>query len=263
MSSYLTSILPSNKKLFALEKLDDDLDFNTDDIQAKLKGDKKMAGLKLGPLVKKENVTHGVSTKKKGSKKQKPQDAKEEKKEEPADDQYDPETKIVFDIQIRNAFSQIQAEPPVFNKDVEASIVAVEKKKAEFEKKVNEKASEIANLRKNAEESVPSLTELKERFKDAPLKEKGDKGTHGRDGRRGTRGGRATRGADRERGTDNSNWHGARERHPKREGNQEKPEDAEELYQEEDSFEAQKKRSEKAKHVPSKAKISETDFPKL
>ena len=259
MSSYLTSILPANKRFFALEKLDDDINIDTEELKAKLKDDKKMAGLKLTPLAKKEEVTYGGSKKKKGGKKQKPTDAKEEQKDELVQDEFDPETKVVFDIQIRNAFSQVKMEPPVFNKDVEETIVAVEKKKGELEQQVEKKTAEIADLRKNAEETVPSLAELKERFKDAPLKERGDKGTHGRDGRRGTRGGR---GGNRDRG-ENTQWHGNQERHPPREGQQEKPADAEELYNQEDSFEAQNTKVEKAKHAPRRGKISENDFPKL
>lgn len=247
--------------MFALEKLDDDINIDTEELRAKLKDDKRMAGLKLTPLAKKEEITYGGSKKKKAGKKQKPTDTKEEQRDEPVQDEFDPETKVVFDIQIRNAFSQLKMEPPVFNKDVEESIVAVDKKKVDLEQQVEKKASEIADLKKNAEESVPSLAELKERFKDAPLREKGDKGTHGRDGRKGTRGGR---GGNRDRDRDeNTQWHGNQERHPPREGKQERPADAEDLYQEEDSFEAQKTRVEKAKHAPRRGKISENDFPKL
>lgn len=257
LSNYLTSILPSNRRLLALEKLDDDVNLTTEELNAKLQGDKKLAGLKLTPLVKKEQITYSQGGKKKKNDKKPKKEAVEEKKEEITEDQFEPEAKIVFDIQIRNAFSQLKMEPPTMNKEVEATIQSVEKKKVELEELVEKKAAEIANLRQTAESTIPQLAELKEQFKDAPLpREKGDKGSHGHKDRRGARGGK--RG-----GGDSVQWHGPQDRHPKREGNLEKKEDAEELYEQEDSFETQRRNTEKQRHLPKNTNITESDFPKL
>jgi hypothetical protein len=254
LSTYLTSILPNNRRMLALEKLDEDVNLTAEELKAKLQGDKKMAGLKLTPLAMKEQITYSQGNKKKkGDKKPKKEEA-EEKKEEVNEDQFDPDAKIVFDIQVRNAFSQLKMEPPTMNKEVEAVIDAVEKKKVELEDLVEKKAAEIANLRKTAETVVPQLAELKEQFKDAP-REKGEKGSHGHKERRGARGGK--------RGGEGGQWHGPQDRHPKREGIAEKKEDAEELYEQEDSFDTQKKRTEKQRHFPKHTNITETDFPKL
>lgn len=246
----------------ALEKLDEDITIDVEELKSKLMADKKMAGLKLTPMVKKEQSNYNEGNKKKkndkNDKKDKKTDAKVEKKvEQPDEHQFDPDTKIVFDIQIRNAFSQLKIDTPVFNKEVEPAIGIVEKKKAELEELVKQKTEEIANIKKNAEQSVPSLAELKEKFKDAPLRDRDDtKGTHGHKDRRGTRGGR------REKGDNNVQWHGARnEKHPKREGDEEKA-DAEDHDQQEDSFEAQVRRKDKERHVR-KGPITEGDFPKL
>lgn len=260
--SYLTSILPSNRKLFQLEKLDDDININVDDVNSHLQADKKLAGLKLKAAPMKEQIVYSQGNKKKHQKKTKPDGKEDEKKVEVAEENFDPDTKIVLDIQIRNAFSQIKVESPVFNKDVEPSILIVEKKKTELEELVKKKAEEIASIRLTAEKTVPTLEELKEKFKEAPVREKGDKGTHGHKERRGARGGR--RGGDRaERGGDNSNWHGARERHPKREGDAEKADAEEQAFEEEDSYEVAKRTAERTRHVPKKGPILESDFPAL
>lgn len=241
-----------------MEKLDDDISIKLDDIQSHLKSDKKLSGLKPAPI--KEQIVYSQGNKKKHQKKSKPETKEAEKKPEVVEEDFDPEAKIILDIQIRNAFSQINIDAPVFNKDVEPSIEAVEKKKVELEQLVKSKAEEIANIRKNAESSVPTLAELKERFKDAPIKEKGEKGTHGHKERRGTRGGR--RGGDRTE-RENTDFRGPRDRHPRREGDQEKADAEEQQYEDEDSYEVQRRNAEKARHVPKKGPILESDFPAL
>lgn len=259
--NYLTSILPSNRRLFQLEKIEDDINLNLEDIASQLKADKKLAGLKLTAAPMKEQIVYSQGNKKKHAKKSKPDAKADEKKPEEVEENFDPESKIILDLQIRNAFTQIKLDAPVFNKDVEPSIQAVEKKKIEVEELVTKKAEEIANIKKNAEQSVPTLAELKEKFKDAPVREKGEKGTHGHKDRRGARGGR-TGGRGEGRGEGGKEWHGPRDRHPKREGDQEKA-DAEEQYEEEDSYEVQKRNAEKARHAPKKGPILESDFPAL
>lgn len=238
-----------------MEKLDDDININVADIDSQLKADKKLAGLKLKVAPMKEQIVYSQGNKKKHQKKTKPEAKEDEKKPEVIEENFDPDSKIVLDIQIRNSFSQIKIEPPVFNKDVESSIQAVEKKKVELEELVKKKAEEIASIRQNAEKNVPTLEELKEKFKDAPVREKGEKGTHGHKDRRGARGGR--------RGGDNANWHGARERHPKREGDQEKADAEDQDHDDENSYEVQKRNAEKQRHAPKKGPILDSDFPTL
>ena len=241
--------------------MEDDAAINEDDLLNQLKSDKKMAGLKLMPSSKKEQP---VEHKKKDDKKKKDKKT-EEKKSEAApveDDSDDPNKKLIFDLQIRNAFSQLKVELPTINKDLSSSIDLLEKRRVELDQQVKSKEKEITELRVKAEASVPSIDELKEKFKDAPTRDRdGDKGTHGHKERRGTRGGRGAREIDDK---DNHQWKGARnERHPRREGDQEKA-DLDQNDEDQDSFEEQNRKREKdRKAAPRKANLAEGDFPKL
>ena len=260
LTSFLTSILPQNKRLLAVEKMEDDAAINEDDLRSQLQSDKKMAGLKLMVTKKEQPVEH----KKKDDKKKKDKKAEEKKPEAPVveDDSEDPNKKLIFDLQIRNAFSQLKVEPPTINKDLSSAIDVLEKRRSELDQQVKSKEKEITELRAKAEASVPSIDELKERFKDAPTRERdGEKGTHGHKERRGARGGRGGRDRDEK---DNTQWKGGRpERHPRREGDQEKA-DIEQNEEDQDSFEEQNRRREKdRKAAPKKANLAEGDFPKL
>jgi hypothetical protein len=245
--------------MFARESLEEEKFMSDADIQAKISGNKAFAGLKV--LTKEPLPTGPADKKKKGGKKdevKKEEPKKEEVKKEEIND--DPNQKIVFDLQVRNSFSLIGLEPPVANKDLEASIKAIEEKKNAFDELVKKKADEIAAIRKNAETEVPSIEELKLKYKDIPMYDRDEKGTHGHKDRerRGARGGR--------RGGERGQWHGRQERHPPREGDEEKADEAE-RYEDDDSYEIERRQQKEEEVKRSKAKanvqLTAADFPTL
>lgn len=204
-------MLPSNKRLFAAEVIEDDIALTAEQLSAKLTGNKAFAGLKLAVKTK-EDLAPAVAHKKKDKKK------KDDKKAAPAKEEpaapvevEDPNKKIVFELDIRNAFSQIKIEPPELVKDIEDVLVTLDKKKGSLEKEIAEKDTSLEALRRQAEAHVPSIEQLKELFKDLPKDDERPR-DRSRKERRGTRG-----------GSDNVQWKGGRhERHSKKEGDFEK-----------------------------------------
>ncbi len=237
-----------------------------------------MKGLQL-QMSKKEPITYGPTKKKDNKKKDQKEEKKVMEEKAPVEESDDPNKVLVFDLQIRNAFSQLKLDPPATSKDLNATLDVLEKKRAELDQLVKTKTSEISNLRAQAEANVPSLDELKELFKDPPVRERDlEKGTHGHKDRKGARGGRGGRGdrrggdraerGDAPRGGDRADqWRGGRnERHPRREGEQERADllEHEVEAEEADSFEEETRRREKERRgAPKKSNLAETDFPKL
>ena len=250
----------------AKEDITDEKYMTEAELQAKIKSNKAYAGLKV--MVKEPLRTEPVGKKKKGGDKKKDdEDKKEEPKKEepkaPVENIDDPDQKLVLDLMIRNAFSQLKIEPPVANKDIDASIKQVEAKRIEIDEMVKKRAEEIASIRVSAETEVPTLEELKLKYKDAPRERDEDKGTHGHRDRRGARGGKY--GGERREGGDQQ-WKGGREgRHPPREGDQEKADEIEK--DEEDSVEIDRRRRDKEanerKKVKNPSSLTAADFPTL
>ena len=249
-----------------------------EELKNKLQSDKTLAGLKLA-MPKKEYAANEGNKKKNNNKKKdaKPEGKKAAEETKPAEeDNEDPEKVIVFDQQTRNAFSQLKMEPPAANKDINSTLDELEKRKTDLDQKVKAKEAEIQNLRKLADANVPSVDELKEKFKDLPPRERDEeKGTHGhkdrrddrRDDRRGARGGaRGGRSGGNDKGERSDvQWKGLRtERHPRRQGDEEKADIQEQQQEQEDSFEEQSRKREKERRVPTqKGNLAESDFPKL
>lgn len=204
-------MLPSNKRLFAAEVIEDDIALTAEQLSAKLTGNKAFAGLKLAVKTK-EDLAPAVAQKKKDKKK------KDDKKAAPAKEEAaapveaeDPNQKIIFELDIRNAFSQIKIEPPELVKDIEDVLVTLDKKKGQLEKEIKEKDTSLEALKRQAEASVPSIEQLKELFKEIP-KDDDRPRDRSRKERRGTRG-----------GAGNVQWKGRQhERHAKKEGDFEK-----------------------------------------
>lgn len=210
---YLTSILPSNKRLLAIEDIEDASNINTADLSAQIQGDSKFKGLKLS--VKKEpELPFSITNKKKGGKKNKDDKKPAQKEDAPVKQEEDEDVnkKLVFELDIRNSFSLVSIEPPEALKDVEDVIQTLEKKRGHLESEIKNKEGDFETLKKKAEESVPTIEQLKELFKDAPTRdyEEGRPRDRSRKERRGTRGG-------------NQQWRGkGNDKHEKRTGEVEK-----------------------------------------
>lgn len=255
LESYLASLLPSNRKLLKINRTEEEVTITEEEVLEKIQGDKKLASLGLKPIIKKEVPQFNEGKKKgkgKGKKGQKKEEEKkvEEKVEEDEEDLDDPERKLIFELQIRNAFSQLNIEPPTINKELEASIAEVEKKRVEYESKVSEKEKEIASLKENAEKEVPSIDELKIKFADAPAPRTRD---HNKKDRRGDKG--------------NTQWRGKQdERHPPKTGDREKVEEAEtfgDVPAAEEDFNEDEERKAKQSKANQNKKLTAEDFPSL
>lgn len=206
--SYLTSILPSNKRLLALENIEE-AGLNEAEVLKKMEGNKDYKGLKMNIVVKKEVSAYNVIEKKpkKNQKGKGKAETEDVPKTAPKEDHDDPNAPIIFDIQIRQAFTQLKVTPPSIMKELEPMIVTIEGKKKELEAQVASKEEELKKLRETAEKSVPTIEELKLKFKDAPTRdERFHKGGERREHRdRGTRGGH--KGHDKKHGQHHEDKH--------------------------------------------------------
>lgn len=223
-----------------------------EEIEAKLKDDKKLAGLGLKLAVVKQSAepqgNKKKDTKKKPETKASPQTAAPEAKE----DLNDPERKLILDIITRENFASLKLTPPSFVKELEGAIAAVEKKKIEIAGLIANKADEIKKLHDEAEKNVPSIDEIISQYKDTKYVREDGKGDHGHKNyeRKGARGGRGNAGTSQQ-------WRGpGNAKHARKEGEQER----QDL---DDNYEAPKQAERPAeKQRPQKPLVAE-DFPSI
>lgn len=246
-------MLPQNRRLLQSISLGDDTpQLSREEIEAKLKDDKKLAGLGLKLAVVKQSAEPQGKPKKDNKKKPDTKAAPQTAAApEAKEDLNDPERKLIIDLVMRENFDKLKLAPPTFVKDLEGSIAAVEKKKSEIAGLIASKADEIKKIHEEADKNVPSLDELIATYKDFKPPREDGKGDHGHKNqeRKGARGGRRGDGG-------NTQWRGpGNAKHARREGDQEREDLADEKPAREPERPVERQR-------PQKPLVAE-DFPSI